>query len=246
MATSAHRHANPDADGRDGASQSAETHPGATLQVEQPEAEPPRRARRLQSGNVIREAAAALFLEKGYQGTSMDDIAAAARISKQTIYTHFADKETLFADLVLGNVDRVDAFVAGISQTVLEADDVGAGLRRLARQYLRVIVRPEVLQLRRLVIGESGRFPELAKTYYERVPQRVYTALATLLQELTDADRLRVADPVLAAHHFAWLVIGMPMDRGMFYGPDETLTDAELDRIADAAVQAFMAAYGPA
>jgi TetR/AcrR family transcriptional repressor of mexJK operon len=186
---------------------------------------------------------AALFLEKGYQGTSMDDIAAAAHISKQTIYTHFADKETLFSDLVLGNVDRVDAFVADITRTVAGATDVEAGLRQVARQYLGVVIRPEVLRLRRLVIGEAGRFPELARTYYERVPQRVYTALATLMQELADEGHLRLTDPVLAANHFAWLSLGMPLDRGMFCGPDETMTDAELDRLADAAVHVFMAAY---
>jgi TetR/AcrR family transcriptional repressor of mexJK operon len=196
------------------------------------------------SGDVIREAAAALFLEKGYQGTSMDDIAAAAHISKQTIYTHFADKETLFADLVLGNVDRVDAFVAGLARTVREAEDVESGLREVARQYLRIVIRPEVLRLRRLVIGEAGRFPELARTYYERVPLRVYTALGTLMQELSDEQRLRVSDPELAAHHFAWLLLGMPMDRGMFYGPDNTVMDTELDHLADGAVHVFMAAYG--
>src|SRR5579872_1826223 len=75
-----------------------------------------RRPGRLASGPAIREAAAALFLEKGYQGTSMDDIAAAAHISKQTIYTHFADKEELFTDLVLGNTERVDEFVRDLVQ----------------------------------------------------------------------------------------------------------------------------------
>lgn len=204
----------------------------------------PRRARRLASGSAIREAAAALFLEKGYQGTSMDDVAAAAHISKQTIYTHFADKEALFADLVLGNVDRVEAFVAGIPETVNGAPDVGTGLQEVARRYLGVVSQPEVLRLRRLVIGEAGRFPELASTYYRQVPQRVYTALAQLMQQLADQGGLRLTDPVLAANHFAWLVLGTLFDRGMFYGPDETMTDEDLDRLADSALRVFMAAYG--
>jgi TetR/AcrR family transcriptional regulator, mexJK operon transcriptional repressor len=239
MTTSQRRRVDPSSVARDGA-----VHDGQREGSSSPEADPPRRARRLASGSVIRDAAAALFLEKGYQGTSMDDIAAAAHISKQTIYTHFADKEALFADLVLGNVDRVDAFVAGIACTMDEAKDVESGLRQVARRYLRIVIQPEVLQLRRLVIGESGRFPELARTYYERVPQRVYAAFATLIQDLKDQGRLVPADSALAANHFAWLILGMPMDRGMFYGPDETMTDAKLDRIADAAVRVFMAAYG--
>src|SRR5579859_5012988 len=87
----------------------------------------PRRAGRLASKGAIREAAAALFLEKGYQGTSMDDVAAAAQISKQTIYTHFASKEELFADLVLGNVERVEEFVSTMAETVNGAGDLEEG-----------------------------------------------------------------------------------------------------------------------
>lgn len=204
----------------------------------------PRRARRLGSGPAIRAAAARLFLEQGYQSTSMEEIAAAARVSKQTIYTHFADKEALFADLVLGNVDRVDAFVADLAQAGQGTGDVAALLRQVARAYLRIVIRSEVLQLRRLVIAEAGRFPDLARTYHERVPQQVYDALATLFAELTEQHRLRAADPTVAAHHFAWLLLGRPLDRAMFYGPEDVPTEAELEQTADAAVAVFLAAYG--
>jgi TetR/AcrR family transcriptional repressor of mexJK operon len=212
--------------------------------AEQEELEPPRRARRLASGSVIREAAAALFLEKGYQGTSMDDIAAAARISKQTIYTHFADKETLFADLVLGNTDRVDEFVQSLVQAAHDAADVPTALRQLARRYIHIVGQPEVLRLRRLVIAESGRFPDVAHAYYEKVPQRMYSALTDLMGKLSERGDLHLDDPALAAHHFAWLIVGLPIDRGMFLGANGALSDAELDRIADAGVTAFLAAYG--
>src|SRR5690348_10057779 len=99
--------------------------------MSQPMAGQPKRARRLASGGAIREAAATLFLQRGYQATSMDDIAAAAQVSKQTIYTHFAGKEELFADLVLGNADRVDVFIASEVEPILEVDDLEAGLRHL-------------------------------------------------------------------------------------------------------------------
>src|SRR5579859_2118878 len=139
-----------------------------------------RRAPRLGSGNVIREAAAALFLERGYQATGMDDIAAAAQVSKQTIYTHFRSKEELFADLVLGNAERAERFAQDIVSSFDPGPDLAAALGRLAREYVRSVIRPEVLRLRRLVIGEAGRFPELARTYHERVPGRVYAGLAQL------------------------------------------------------------------
>jgi TetR/AcrR family transcriptional regulator, mexJK operon transcriptional repressor len=204
-----------------------------------------RRAPRLASGGAIREAAARLFLEKGYQATSMDDVAAAARISKQTIYTHFSSKEELFADLVLGNAGRVEDFAQAIPATFNQAADLDDGLRKLARLYAGFVIRPEVLQLRRLVVGEAGRFPELARTYYEQVPERVYKSLASLFGELAVEGRLRVDDPLLAAHHFAWLILGMPLDRAMFMPTEKPARKEALDQQADAAVSVFLAAYAP-
>ncbi len=204
----------------------------------------PHRAPRLASGGAIREAAARLFLERGYQATSMDEIAAAARISKQTIYTHFPSKELLFADLVLSNTERVEQFAASMVATFNAAGDTRQGLRDLARAYAALVVRPEVLQLRRLVLGEAGRFPELARTYYERVPGRVYEMLAGLFRELAGAGKLRIEDPELAARHFAWLVLGIPLDRGMFLPAAEATGGLDMDRLAEAAVAVFLAAYG--
>lgn len=194
-----------------------------------------RRAGRLASSGPIRDAAAGLFLQKGYDGTSMDDIAAAARVSKQTIYTHFANKQELFADLVLGNADRVEGFITGLDV----GTEVESGLTKIARDYVRFVSRPDVIRLRRLVIAEAGRFPELARAYYERVPQRVVEAFARLFEKLTQDGSLHVEDASLAAEHFVWLALGVPLDRGMFLAPQRD----DLDHIADSAVRVFLAAY---
>jgi hypothetical protein len=63
-------------------------------------------------------------------------------------------------------------------------------------------MQPQVLQLRRLVIGEAGRFPELGRTYYERGPERTVAALASWFQQLAERGRLRLDDPLIAANHF--------------------------------------------
>jgi TetR/AcrR family transcriptional repressor of mexJK operon len=195
------------------------------------------------SGGAIREAATGLFLARSYAATSMDDIAAAAQVSKQTIYTHFRNKEELFADLVMGNAERVEGFATAIAQTS-EAAHLTAGLRALARRYVGFVIMPEVLRLRRLVIGESSRFPALARRYYEAVPGRVVDELASLFTGLAGQGRLRVTDANLAAQHFAWLCLGQELDRGMFIANEPAPTGEDLDRIADSAVAVFLAAYG--
>jgi TetR/AcrR family transcriptional regulator, mexJK operon transcriptional repressor len=201
------------------------------------------RAGRLASGGAIRAAAAGLFLEKGYAATSMDEIAAAAKVSKQTIYTHFVSKVELFEDLVMGNAERVEEFVSGISKVLDGGGDLEVRLRKLARHYLTFVARPEAVQLRRLIISEASRFPELAHRYYELVPARVYAALAAQFRDLNDRGLLRVDDPSVAAQQFAWLTIGMPIDRGMFYRPQTAFHGLDLDEIAEAAARVFLAAY---
>ena len=113
----------------------------------------------------------------------------------------------------------------------------------MARQYIRSVIIPPVLQLRRLMIAESGRFPDLARAYYERAPERVIAALAAALQQFAGRERLRLEDPLLAASHLAFLILGSALDRAMFCG-DESVADANLHRYADAAVRVFLAAYG--
>jgi TetR/AcrR family transcriptional repressor of mexJK operon len=206
--------------------------------------QPRRRAARLASAPAILEAATTLFLRNGYLGTSVDDIAALAHVSKQTVYTHFADKEQLFAELVRGNISRVDTFIESVTAGLGETTSVEDHLRAFARRHIRAVLQPEAVQLRRLVIGEAGRFPDLAREYYERVPQRVIAALATQLQRLTERGLLRVEDPLLGAKHLAWLVLGTSLDAAMFRVDSEGSTLADLDHQADRAVAVFLAAYG--
>jgi TetR/AcrR family transcriptional repressor of mexJK operon len=216
--------------------------PGAGPGGSVPREDPGRSARKRRA---IIEAATTLFLRNGYQGTSMDDIAAAAAVSKQTVYKNFADKERLFSEIVLGVTGNAERFVGVVAETLRETQDLEKDLRDLARRYLASVLQPEVLQLRRLVIGEAGRFPDLARSYYKRAPERVLAALADSLQGLAERGLLQLDDPALAAQHFAFLILSVPLDRAMFLRFEESFTAADLERFADAAVRVFLAAYGP-
>lgn len=194
---------------------------------------------------MIGEAATTLFLEHGYARTTMDDIAALAGVSKQTVYTHFADKEQLFTELVLANAGRVDTFLEQL-RTALE-EGTERELLALARRYVGFVIRPEVVQLRRLVIGEASRFPDLARAYHEQVPARVVDAIAERFRELGERGLLRVdggREAHLAAVQFVWLVLGAPLDRALFRGAEEAAPQDLLPGV-EAGVRTFLAAYGP-
>jgi TetR/AcrR family transcriptional repressor of mexJK operon len=105
------------------------------------------------------------------------------------------------------------------------------------------VIQPRLLQLRRLVIGESGRFPELGRTYEQRGPERAISALTTAFERLDEKGVLRLDDPSLAAAHFNWLVLAIPLNHAMLSGENSAPGRIELQRHADAAVRVFLAAY---
>jgi TetR/AcrR family transcriptional repressor of mexJK operon len=201
----------------------------------------PRSARKRKA---ILEAATEVFFRRGYLGTSMDEIAARAAVSKQTVYKHFADKQRLFSEIVLSTLNEASDQVYNEVLALQESGDIEADLRDLARRQLAAVMQPRILQLRRLVIGEAGRFPELGRTFYERGPARTIAALAIAFERLAERGVLQLDDPPLAAAHFNWLVMSIPLNQSMLLGNDEPATPAELDRYADAGVRAFLAAYG--
>jgi TetR/AcrR family transcriptional regulator, mexJK operon transcriptional repressor len=192
---------------------------------------------------AIRDAAATVFLSNGYVGTSMDEIAALARVSKQTVYKHFADKERLFSEIVTATVDEIADPNYDELLNLRDSGDVERDLRGFARRQLRAVMEPRLLQLRRLVIGEAGRFPQLGRLFYERGPGRTIDALATMLERLASRGALELDDPRLAAAHFNWLVMSIPLNQAMLLGNDKPATPAQLDHYADAGVRAFLAAY---
>jgi TetR/AcrR family transcriptional repressor of mexJK operon len=204
-----------------------------------------RRPRSERKRAAILEAATEAFLEHGYLGTSMDEIAAAAGVSKQTVYKHFDDKRGLLAEMVASVVDESRDPVETEVATIQPGDDVAADLRRLAHRQLDSILEPRLLALRRLVIAEAGRFPELGRSFYERGFGRSSARVAEALARLSDGGALRIDDPELAAAHLSWLTLSAPVNRAMLLGPPGIPPKAEIDRYVDAGVRVFLAAYGP-
>ena len=216
--------------------------PADRLSATRAEALPERRSDRKR--RAILEAATEAFLRQGFLGTSMDEIAAAAAVSKQTVYKHFSDKESLFREIVTTTVDEISdpnsEEVLGLEET----GDLEADLRGLASRQLDRVMQPRLLSLRRLVIGESGRFPELGQLFYERGPGRTISALSTAFERLAQRGLVKLDDPGTAAAQFNWLIMSTPLNAAMLLGDDEAPDAAELDGYAEAGVRVFLAAYG--
>ena len=198
----------------------------------------------VRSRAALVEAARTLFLRKGYTGTTMEEIAALAGLTKRTVYNNYADKDELFTQIVEDVVALAEEFARQLHEefTVgITAANLRASLDDLGRRLALGIVRPEVIALRRLLIGESRGFPALGTDYYRRAPGQVMDALAKGFGHLGRTGLLRVEDARHAAAQFAYLVAGEPLDRAMLVGttpPREFVIDC-----AREGVETFMARY---
>ncbi len=99
------------------------------------------------------------------------------------------------------------------------------------------------MRLRRLVIGEASRFPELAAVLYDRGPLRAITALAVHFDILPQLRLLRIDSPREAASLFNWLIMGEPLNRAMLLGDGALMSGGKLRAHAARAVRVFLQAY---
>jgi TetR/AcrR family transcriptional repressor of mexJK operon len=196
---------------------------------------------------AVVDAARTLFLRKGYAGTTMEEIAAAAGLTKRTVYNNYGGKEALFTQIVADVIAYAEEFARGLHEAFtvsITAANLRTELDDLGRRLALGIVRAEVVALRRLLIGEAREFPALAEEYFDRAPGQVIDALASGFRHLGRVGLLRVTDARRAAAQFAYLVAGEPLDRAMLVGkvpPREQVVAG-----AKAGVETFLARYGVA
>jgi AcrR family transcriptional regulator len=165
--------------------------------------------------NQILQGALEVFLRQGYEGTSMDRVAAAAGVSKITIYKHFEDKEGLFTSLIEQVATQRFELVIG---TLSLEEDPAHVLRQIAEKLLRLIaIDDEYVAFLRLIIGESGRFPELAQLFIRALPQKVWHLLS---QYFAAHPELQLTDPEATARIFTGSLIGYAMTQYVLHGQE--------------------------
>ena len=206
-----------------------------------PRADDPRVIR---SRRAAVDAARKLFLEKGYAGTTMDEIAALAGLTKRTLYNNFRSKDALFSQIVSDVIGFADEFALRLRNEFgvkMTATNLHSAFDELGCQLAIAIIRPEVIALRRLLVGEVRGFPDLAPNYFDRAPGKVIDALAARFAALDEGGLLSVADPHRAGAQFAYLVVGELLDRAILVGripPRDEILDCARD-----GVETFLARY---
>jgi AcrR family transcriptional regulator len=200
--------------------------------------------RSIRKRQAILHAARDLFVQRGYAGASMDEVAAMAGVSKVTIYKHFSDKHTLFVAVMTDAIDEAKAGSQSLVDQLGVSADIERDLRDFARRHVALVTQPHLIQLRRMIIAEAHRFPELARAWHRMGPERGHATLANQIQKLVTRGQLQVADSLLAAQLLNYLILSVPLNEAMFTGRDKPYSRRYLNRYADEAVRVFLAAYG--
>jgi TetR/AcrR family transcriptional repressor of mexJK operon len=192
-------------------------------------ADDPRRKRQAEKRAALLDAAQTVFLAEGYAGTSMQAVADRAGVSKMTLYRHFEDKEQLFLVMFFEQCMRSrDRATVEPARDVPEAT---AALEEFARGFVRAFTDPGMLALFRMLIGETGRFPQLGKTFYDHGPRQEIADIEVILSGL-----LPPSEVLGRAQAFFYLALGDAYHQlllGCF--PDESSAAALEEQIRKAA-----------
>jgi len=153
------------------------------------------------------EAATALFVERGFDGATMEAVALAAGIGKQAVYQRYANKEAMFAAVIARLSDDVDAAMPRHD----DRDPLAEGFTRRVRDYLRYALSPRAQLVCRLVMREGHRFPQLALLLQQMTLERMIRPLANFLDVVVARGEMRGADTMAVASASVDLVFAEAM-----------------------------------
>lgn len=188
------------------------------------------------------DAARAVFLEQGYERTTLDMVIARAGGSRRTLYECFGDKAGLFRAVIeMHTADLLDQLEA----VPLASAKPEQALTQIGRIYLSMVLSEDALGLYRLLVAEVPKFPELGETFYQGGPQKLRQHLMDYLKRQHMAGDLNIANPLLAARQFFGLIKSDHQMSALLCPSDNLACGGDLDAEVGAAVRLFLAGYSP-
>ncbi|QPC89597.1 TetR/AcrR family transcriptional regulator [Mesorhizobium sp. INR15] len=189
----------------------------------------------------IIDGARRVFIEKGFEAASMNDITREAGVSKGTIYVYFANKEELFEALI--EEERGTIF-KNMYDVLDHADDLREIMVGFGKVLSAKITSERVVMAQRTVIGASERMPELGARFYERGPKRGHDKFVAFLNTAIERGLLEIADVDLAAYQFTELCLAGFFRQCIFAYRTEAPNMAEIEHVVRSGVDMFLKAYG--
>ena len=191
-------------------------------------------------GQTIVDAAFDLFVEYGFQATTLDKVAQLAKVSKLSIYRHFENKEALFSAAIAA---RCQQFAR---QVLFEGVDGSAEdqLMAVGSSLLRTLLSPDVRSVEAMIVANKTNQKSLSKVHYEAGPAHVIGEVEALLRQLHAKAVLNVPDPLRSARLFAALFKGSDLLIIARFDEARAKDDNEIESYCRSAVAMFIVAHG--
>lgn len=185
------------------------------------------------------DAASALFMEKGFEQTTLNDIFQRAGGSRTTLYEHFGDKAGLFRVMMEENSERFLDMMAAVA--AVERDQpVETALTRFGLHFAQCILDPRTTAVLRILIAEGNRIPDITDSFFRDGPDAAVGRFADYLRGLAESGVLSIEDPEVAAQAFIGMATGNLLVRRLIL-PDQPVPEAEVADYVAKAVRLFLA-----
>jgi AcrR family transcriptional regulator len=191
--------------------------------------------------DAILAAASLVFIEKGYEGASMELVAQRAGAARRTLYNQFPNGKTELFHAVATRMWRSFP-VMDIASDEAALSDPAKGLRQIGHGIAAFWSPPLAIAFLRMVIGESSRFPELMKSFFEVGKTPAVAAVTGYITQLGRRGALRILDPDMAARHFLGLVDETVLWMRVM-GDEASLPDEQVRDVVEQAVTIFLCHY---
>mgnify|MGYP001340746545 CR=1 FL=1 len=189
---------------------------------------------------AIIDGARKTFLARGFDAASMDAIALMAGVSKRTVYNRFRSKEELFAAAINDTCQRILPLDVETIEASLPPKEF---IRQMSRLFLKAILAPEAIALRRIAAFEAARKPSLGRSYLEHGPRWMVKTCTPMLERLKARGALRV-DNVERAIWQLGALLTEPLYTEVLMGAAPADLDAAIDAQIESGLGAFMKLYG--
>lgn len=196
------------------------------------------RSRSEEKRERILQAAADLFTGHGFTHTSMDQIAERAGVSKQTVYSHFGDKEGVFVAAI-----KQRCILASLVPELEDASNrMEDQLLDIARQFSQLLLSEESIKMTRLCMTEAEQHPEVSQLFYDAGPQLLTDTLVNYLQQQVERGRLAIGNCRFAAWQFLFMVDADAAFRARL-GLPQAVSEEARDSYLQDCVAVFLRAY---
>lgn len=196
-------------------------------------------SRSTQRRRELLTTAADMFLARGYDGVTLDEIVAEVGGSKSNVYKHFKGKEGLF-------IAALENLSSEISGAILASEGFSLPLRQaltmIGQTFYKAVLHPRTIALQRLAIAESSRFPQVGQTWFDRGPRVFYEAMTKFFEERQARGELRACDAREAAilfHDMMAFDFPQQLLLGIMRPPKASVVEAKVHSVVEAFLNGF-------